>query len=75
MLKIASASGAPQQTPLMELTTLPRLPSREDLLALGNRSFAPSALALSPIFSMSVPPKLYIDLRLCAGLDTEPRGF
>src|SRR6218665_3044438 len=32
--------------------------SREGLLAFGNRSFAPSALALSPFFSRSVPPKV-----------------
>src|SRR6218665_3912758 len=42
-----------------------RPPSREGLLAFGNRSFAPSALALSPIFPISVPLKLYTDLRLC----------
>src|SRR6218665_3859906 len=36
----------------------PRPPSREGLLAFGNRSFAPSALALSQIFSRSVPPKV-----------------
>src|SRR6218665_365642 len=33
----------------------PTPPSREGLLAFGNRSFAPSALALSQIFSRSVP--------------------
>src|SRR6218665_1190803 len=35
-----------------------RPPSREGLLAFGNRSFAPSALALSPILSigLSVSP-------------------
>jgi len=52
-------------TPLGELTTLPQASSHEGLLAFGNRSFSPSALALSPIFSISVPPKLYTDLRLC----------
>src|SRR6218665_4113479 len=35
-----------------------RPPSREGLLAFGNRSFAPSALALTPIFPISVPPKV-----------------
>jgi len=49
--------------PAGELTTLPQTPSRQGLLAFCNRSFAPSALALSPIFSISVP-KLYTDLRL-----------
>jgi len=50
MLQIASVSGAPPQTPLGELTTLPQTPySREGLLAFGNRSFAPSAL--NPPFS------------------------
>src|SRR6218665_1376518 len=52
--------------PAGELTTLPQTPSRERLLAFGNRSFAPSALALSPNFSRSVPPKLHTDFRLCA---------
>src|SRR6218665_324011 len=64
MFKIASASGAPPQTPLGSLRRSPR---REGLLAFGNRSFAPSALALSPIFPISVPPKLSTDLRLCVG--------
>src|SRR6218665_641500 len=32
--------------------------SREGVLAFGNRSFAPSALALSPNFSRSVPSKV-----------------
>jgi len=36
----------------------PRPPSREGLLAFGNRSFAPSGLALFQIFSRSVPPKV-----------------
>src|SRR6218665_1303041 len=58
MFKIASASGVPPQTPLGKLTALPRPPSREGLLAFGNCNFAPSALALSPIFSISVPPKV-----------------
>src|SRR6218665_2015402 len=62
MLKIAPVSGAPPQTPLG--TTIPRPPSREGLLAFGNRSFAPSALAISQIFSRSVPPKLDTDFRL-----------
>src|SRR6218665_1769001 len=35
--------GAPPQTPLGELTTLPRPPSREGLLAFSNHNFAPSA--------------------------------
>src|SRR6218665_218876 len=42
MLKIASVSGAPPQTPLGELTTLPRRsprpPSREGLISFGTRS-------------------------------------
>jgi len=58
MLKIASASGAPPKTPLGERRKLPRSLSREGLRAFGNRSFAPLALALSPIFSISVPPKV-----------------
>src|SRR6218665_2690033 len=58
MLKIASASGAPPQTALGSLRRSPRPPSREGLLAFGNRSFAPLALALSPNFSRSVPPKV-----------------
>ena len=78
MFKIALVSGAPPQTPLGELTTLPQTPSREGLLGLafGNRSFAPSALALSPIFSIGLsvslnfsdicPQKLCTDLRLYA---------
>src|SRR6218665_3933100 len=44
MFKITSVSGAPPQTPLGSLRRSPRLPSREELLAFGNRSFAPSAL-------------------------------
>src|SRR6218665_3519167 len=58
MLKIASASRAPPQTPLGSLRHSPRFLSRERLLAFGNRSFAPLALALSPIFSISVPQKV-----------------
>src|SRR6218665_3612668 len=54
MFKIASVSGAEPQTPLGELTTLPRPPSRNGLLAFGNRSFAPSALALSPTRTYSL---------------------
>src|SRR6218665_2540137 len=46
MLTIASVSGDPPQTPLGELTMLPKPPSREWLFAFGNRSFAPSALNL-----------------------------
>src|SRR6218665_1722276 len=48
LFKIASVSGAPPQTPL---TTLPRTPSRKGLLAFGNRSFPPSALAISPTWT------------------------
>jgi len=62
LLKIASASGAPPQSPLGELTTLPRPPSREGLLDFGNRSFAPSALDLSLNFSRSVAPKVIYKL-------------
>src|SRR6218665_696104 len=40
----------------------PRPPSREGLLAFGNRSFAPSALALSQHFSRSVLPQSYIQI-------------
>ena len=40
MFKIASVSGAPLQTPLGELTTLPRPPSRD-------RGFLPSAITVS----------------------------
>src|SRR6218665_3334241 len=36
----------------------PRPPSRERLLAFGNRSFAPSALALTKIVPISVPPNV-----------------
>src|SRR6218665_1165926 len=43
MFKIASVSGAPPQTPLGSLRRSPRPPSREGLLAFGNRSFEPSA--------------------------------
>ena len=45
IFKIVLVSRAPPQTPLGELTTLPRPPSREGLLAFGNLSFAPSALS------------------------------
>jgi len=38
MLKIASVSGAPPQTPLGELMTLRQTPSREELLAFGTRN-------------------------------------
>ena len=60
------ASGAETQTPLGELTTLLPDPLVVSgfLHAFGNRSFAPSAFALSTIFSISAPPKLYTDLRL-----------
>jgi len=51
LLKIASVSGAPPQTPLGELTTLPRPPSRKGLLAFGIWSFLPSALAISPTWT------------------------
>jgi len=44
MFKITSASGALPQTPLGSLPRSLRPPSREGLLAFGNRSFAPSAL-------------------------------
>jgi len=75
MFKIASVSGAEPQTPLEELTTLLRHPSRHGLLAFGNRSFAPSALALSPIYSISVsqflqylsPEVMYRFTPLCTG--------
>src|SRR6218665_1764568 len=49
MFKIASFSGAPPQTPLGELTTLPIPPSRKGRLAFGNRSFAPLACNF-PVF-------------------------
>src|SRR6218665_2573390 len=46
MLKIASVSGAEPQTPLGELTTLPRPPSVEGLLAfLVAKGFLLSAIA------------------------------
>jgi len=48
MVKIESVSGTPPQIPLGERTTLPRPSSHWGLLAFGNRSFAPSALAISP---------------------------
>ena len=40
--------GQFSQDPVGELTTLPLTPSRRGLLAFGNRSFAPSTLAISP---------------------------
>ena len=45
MFKIASDSG---QNPLGNLTMLPQTLSCQGLLAFGNRSFAPSALAIFP---------------------------
>jgi len=73
VLKIASVSVAPPQTPLGELrpTTLPRPPSREGLLAFGNRSFAPSALnpPLAPpnknTRSVSPPKHKILEQPLC----------
>src|SRR6218665_250281 len=75
MLKIASASwgGRPRPPPPPRCRPQPppppppppSPPSREGLLAFGNCSSAPSALALSPNFSRSVPPKLHTDFRLC----------
>src|SRR6218665_3820303 len=44
MFKITSAFRAPPQTPLGSLPRSPRPPSREGLLAFGNRSFGLSAL-------------------------------
>ena len=73
MLRIALASGSPLQTPLGELTTLLRPPSREGLLAFSNCSFASSALALSPIFSISGPPKViyrFTPLTISQAIDT-----
>jgi len=49
MLKIASVSGAPPQTPLKEHTTLPLTPSHEGLLALGNCSFGTRNLTCSHV--------------------------
>src|SRR6218665_1765427 len=54
MFKIASVSGAPPKTPLGSLRRSPRPPSRKGLLAFGNRSFAPSALAISPTWTYSL---------------------
>src|SRR6218665_3838923 len=45
----------------------PRPPSRQGLLAFGNYSFAPSALALSPIFSISAPQS-YVGLQIYASV-------
>src|SRR6218665_1076483 len=56
MFKFASVSGAPPQTLLEELTTLPRPRSRKWLLAFGNRSSAPSTLAIFPT-STTYDPK------------------
>src|SRR5688572_32741961 len=47
MLKIASASGVPRPR-WGSLRRSPIPPSRYGLLAFGNRSFAPSALAIPP---------------------------
>src|SRR6218665_1981331 len=55
MLKIASASAGAPPRARWGAYDAPRPPSREGLLAFGNRSFAPSALALYPIFLGSVP--------------------
>src|SRR6218665_3616139 len=46
MFKMASVSGAPPQTPLGSLQRSLRPPSRKELLAFGNRTFASSALAI-----------------------------
>src|SRR6218665_1558620 len=67
--KILTIASAPRPR-WGSLRRSPRPLSREGFLAFGNRSFAPSAVALSPIFSISAPQKLYTDLRLC--LDTLP---
>src|SRR6218665_1079386 len=53
MLKIASVSGAPPQTPLGELTTLPIPPSREELLCLGTRNLTYSRVLISTPASRS----------------------
>src|SRR6218665_862022 len=53
MLKIASVSGALTQTPLGELTTLPRPPSREGLLSFGTRSLTYSRVLISTPASRS----------------------
>jgi len=44
-MKSAKSRRFLPQTPLGELTTLSQTPSREGLLAFGNRSFTPSALS------------------------------
>src|SRR6218665_3060639 len=67
MFKIASVSEAPPQTALGELTTLPRPPSREGLLAFGNRSLAPAALAITPTWVVGTSaskPRLRLSYRL-----------
>jgi len=58
MLKIASSSGAPPQTPLSELTTLPRIPIvvRGFLLSAIAAVRAPSALAIFPHSNVLVGP-------------------
>src|SRR6218665_3954876 len=53
MFKIASVSGAPPHTRWGSLRRSPRPPSLEGLLAFGNRSFAPSALAISSTWYIS----------------------
>ena len=61
-MAIVSVYGAPHQTPLGELnydapqSPDPR-PSREGLLAFGNRNFAPSALTIStsPLLMVYLP--------------------
>jgi len=58
MFKIVSVSGVPPQTQLGSLRRSPRPPSRDGLLAFGNRNFVPSALAIytSPQLTVYLPP-------------------
>jgi len=58
-LYIALVSGAPLQTLLGKLTTLPRAPSHEGLLAFGACTF--------PNFRNICPPQSFTDLHLCWG--------
>src|SRR6218665_4138480 len=61
----------------------PRPPCRNGLLAFGNRSFAPSALALSPTFAISAPPQFlqylspqsYVGLQIYASVYGPPYLF
>src|SRR6218665_1181360 len=73
MFKIASASGAPSQTPLGSLRRSPRPSSREGLFAFVNRSLVPRALAL-PNFLNIYSQKLYLQIYASGVADIQPGG-